>query len=65
MKLYTNTVSFVHSRETDGIRLAYEREIAAMKMLAISGQIKRQKDYWELKIMDILEELNNLRLENK
>ena len=32
----------------DGIRMADEREIAAMKLLAISGPIKRQKDYWDI-----------------
>ena len=35
-------------KEIDGIRLADEREIAAMKMLAIGGEIKRQKDYWDI-----------------
>ena len=118
---YTDEFIFPY-KETEGIRLADEREIAAMKMLAISGPIKRQKDYWdihellqdysleemiewgvkrhpysltrdeiiiglkkiseveeapegidalrpldywELKIMDILDELKNLRQENK
>ena len=32
----------------DGIRMADEREIAAMKLLAIAGPIKRQKDYWDI-----------------
>lgn len=34
--------------EIDGIRLADQREIAAMKMLAIGGPIQRQKDYWDI-----------------
>lgn len=34
--------------EQDGLRLADEREIAAMKLLAIAGPIKRQKDYWDV-----------------
>lgn len=34
--------------EIDGIRLADQREIAAMKMLAIGGPIKRQKDFWDI-----------------
>lgn len=32
----------------NGVRLADEREIAAMKMLAIGGPIHRQKDYWDI-----------------
>lgn len=32
----------------DGLRLADEKEIAAMKILAIAGPIKRQKDYWDI-----------------
>lgn len=32
----------------DGIRMADEREISAMKLLAIAGPIKRQKDYWDI-----------------
>ena len=32
----------------DGIRMADEREIAAMKLLAIAGPIKRQKDFWDI-----------------
>lgn len=28
--------------------MADEREIAAMKLLAIAGPIKRQKDYWDI-----------------
>ena len=34
--------------EQDGLRLADEREIAAMKLLAIAGPVKRQKDYWDI-----------------
>jgi hypothetical protein len=34
--------------EIDGIRMADQREIAAMKMLAIGGPIQRQKDYWDI-----------------
>lgn len=34
--------------ELDGIRMADQREIAAMKMLAITGDIKRQKDFWDI-----------------
>lgn len=34
--------------EFEGIRLADQREIAAMKMLAIGGPIQRQKDYWDI-----------------
>lgn len=34
--------------EIDGIRIADQREIAAMKMLAIGGNIQRQKDYWDI-----------------
>lgn len=32
----------------EGIRLADEKEIAAMKMLAIGSPIKRQKDFWDI-----------------
>ncbi len=43
------TEKFIFPIKTiDGIRLADEREIAAMKMLAIGGPIKRQKDYWDI-----------------
>ncbi|MBP3716907.1 MAG: nucleotidyl transferase AbiEii/AbiGii toxin family protein [Paludibacteraceae bacterium] len=34
--------------EINGIRMADQREIAAMKMLAIGGPIQRQKDYWDI-----------------
>lgn len=34
--------------EIDGIRMADQREIAAMKMLAIGSPIKRQKDFWDI-----------------
>lgn len=34
--------------EKDGIRLADEREIAAMKMQALASHTKRQKDYWDI-----------------
>ena len=30
------------------LRMADERDIAAMKLLAVSGQVKRQKDYWDI-----------------
>ena len=32
----------------DGLHIADEREIAAMKISAIAGPIKRQKDYWDI-----------------
>lgn len=32
----------------EGIRMADEKEIAAMKMLAIGSPIKRQKDFWDI-----------------
>ncbi len=35
-------------KEINGIRIADEREIAAMKMLAIAGPIKRVKDFWDI-----------------
>lgn len=35
-------------KEADGLRMADEREIAAMKLQAIAGPIKRQKDYWDI-----------------
>lgn len=34
--------------ENDGIRMADQREIAAMKMLAIASPVKRQKDFWDI-----------------
>lgn len=34
--------------EIDGIRMADQKEIAAMKMLAIGGPLQRQKDYWDI-----------------
>lgn len=34
--------------EQDGLRLANERDIAAMKLLAIGNGSKRQKDYWDI-----------------
>ena len=36
------------AKVVDGIRMADEREIAAMKMLAIGGPIRRQKDFWDI-----------------
>lgn len=33
----------------DGIRLADEKEISAMKMLAITSQQRRSKDYWDIR----------------
>lgn len=44
---YTDKFLFPYI-EQNGIRLADEREIAAMKILAIAGPIKRQKDYWDI-----------------
>lgn len=44
---YTDKFIFPY-KNVEGIRLADEREIAAMKMLAIAGPIKRQKDYWDI-----------------
>ena len=32
----------------NGIRMADQREIAAMKMLAIGGTFRRQKDFWDI-----------------
>lgn len=43
------TDSFIFPKiNIEGVRLADEREIAAMKMLAIGGPIHRQKDYWDI-----------------
>ena len=40
---------FLFPPVVEGIfRMADERDIAAMKLLAISGNIKRQKDYWDI-----------------
>jgi hypothetical protein len=36
------------ARVVDGIRMADQREIAAMKMLAIGGPVRRQKDFWDI-----------------
>jgi len=44
---YTDTFIFPIV-EQDGLRLADEREIAAMKLLAIAGPVKRQKDFWDI-----------------
>lgn len=33
----------------DGIRIADEREVAAMKLLAIGNKSYRQKDYWDVR----------------
>lgn len=44
---YTDTFIFP-SIQQDGLRLADEREIAAMKLLAIAGPVKRQKDFWDI-----------------
>ena len=35
--------------EIDGLRLADEKEIAAMKLLAIGNGSYRQKDYWDIR----------------
>ncbi len=40
--------------KVDGLRLADEREISAMKFLAIASGANRQKDYWD--IHDMLED---------
>ena len=39
--------------EEDGLRIADQREIAAMKLGVIGNQIYRQKDYWD--VHDLLE----------
>ncbi|MBQ3709147.1 MAG: nucleotidyl transferase AbiEii/AbiGii toxin family protein [Bacteroidales bacterium] len=39
--------------EKDGLRIADQREIAAMKLGVIGNQIYRQKDYWD--VHDLLE----------
>lgn len=44
---YTDNYIF-NPIEIDGLRLADQREIAAMKLLAIAGPIKRRKDYWDI-----------------
>jgi hypothetical protein len=44
---YTEPFIF-DKKEIEGIRLADQREIIAMKMLAIGGPIHRQKDYWDV-----------------
>ena len=40
--------------EEDGVRIADQREIAAMKLGVIGNQIYRQKDYWD--VHDLLED---------
>ena len=40
--------------EEDGLRMADQREIAAMKLGVIGNQIYRQKDYWD--VHDLLED---------
>lgn len=40
--------------EKDGLRLADQREIAAMKLLVIGGRTLRQKDFWD--VHDMLED---------
>jgi len=40
--------------EEDGLRIADQREIAAMKLGMIGNQIYRQKDYWD--VHDLLED---------
>lgn len=49
---YTETFIFP-PLEKDGLRIADQREIAAMKLGVIGNQIYRQKDYWD--IHDMLE----------
>lgn len=44
---YTDSFIFLPIVE-DGIRMADQREIAAMKLSAICGPIKRQKDFWDI-----------------
>lgn len=44
---YTDTYIFPPVQE-NGLRLADQREIAAMKLLAIAGPVKRRKDYWDI-----------------
>jgi len=49
------TEPFIFSAiEEDGLRIADQREIAAMKLGVIGNQIYRQKDYWD--IHDLLED---------
>lgn len=44
---YTEPFIF-HAIEEDGLRIADQREIAAMKLGVIGNQIYRQKDYWDV-----------------
>ena len=49
------TEPFIFSAiEEDGLRIADQREIAAMKLGVIGNQIYRQKDYWD--VHDLLED---------
>lgn len=50
---YTEPFIF-SSIEEDGLRIADQREIAAMKLGVIGNQIYRQKDYWD--VHDLLED---------
>lgn len=46
--------------EEDGLRIADQREIAAMKLGVIGNQIYRQKDYWD--VHDLLEDYSLLEM---
>lgn len=56
---YTEPFSFP-TIEEDGLRIADQREIAAMKLGVIGNQIYRQKDYWD--IHDLLEDYSLLEM---
>ena len=56
---YTEPFSFP-AIEEDGLRIADQREIAAMKLGVIGNQIYRQKDYWD--IHDLLEDYSLLEM---
>ena len=56
---YTEPFSFP-AIEEDGLRIADQREIAAMKLGVIGNQIYRQKDYWD--IHDLLEDYSLLEI---
>lgn len=55
------TEPFIFSAiEEDGLRIADQREIAAMKLGVIGNQIYRQKDYWD--VHDLLEDYSLLEM---
>ena len=56
---YTEPFSFP-AIEEDCLRIADQREIAAMKLGVIGNQIYRQKDYWD--IHDLLEDYSLLEM---